>query len=135
MPIDVQIERDLERLIICSKADPWNILQPDRKTSKIMRQKIGKEPQILKHIKEKLSLLLPKVPFCTYIWSNPKMHVKSSFMDQLDEPNQIISPVKIILGKKKYRNNQCDNRKCKNNYEKTEETEFKEQSTLPGEGS
>jgi hypothetical protein len=56
-------------------------------------------------------------------------------MDQLDEPNQIISPVKIILGKKKYRNNQCDNRKCKNNYEKTEETEFKEQSTLPGEGS
>jgi hypothetical protein len=101
MPIDVQIERDLERLIICPKADPWNILQPDRKPSKIMRQKIGKEPQILKHIKEKLSLLLPKVPFCTYIWSNPKMHVKSSFMDQLDEPNQIISPVKIILGKKK----------------------------------
>ena len=36
-------ETDLERLIICSKANAWNILQPNRKPPKTKNKKVSKE--------------------------------------------------------------------------------------------
>lgn len=68
----------LERLIICSEADAWNILQPNRKT--------------------------PKIPLCTNIRPNTKMHIQPCFLDQLYKPNQIISSLKVVMARGRFMN-------------------------------
>ena len=72
-------ERDLERLIICSKANAWNILQPNRKPPKTKNKKVSKEMNLRAQThhqkKKKGNLSLPKIPLCTNIRPNAKMHV------------------------------------------------------------
>lgn len=47
--------------------------------------------------KKKMLKLVPEVPFCTNIGSNPEMNIEPYFLHSLNEPYQIVSPLKIIL--------------------------------------
>lgn len=47
--------------------------------------------------KKEMLKLVPEVPFCTNIGSNPEMNIEPYFLHSLNEPYQIVSPLKIIL--------------------------------------
>ena len=47
--------------------------------------------------------LLPKVPLCTNIRTNPEMNIKTCLLYQLDKFDQIIVVLKIVLHNNKHK--------------------------------
>ena len=106
---------NLERLIVCSETDAWNIFQPNRKTptnhtvKKISDKSYFKEkelvvetPEIFMQFKKQRKLdpereEIPKIPLSTNIRPNPKMSIEPCFLYSLQESHQIIPPFKIEL--------------------------------------
>lgn len=60
----------------------------------------GNTKQSHKNKYKLVSILLPKIPFSTSIGTNPERNIETSLLRQLDEPNKIISALKIKLNKK-----------------------------------